>query len=166
MPNWCSNSVSVTHPDAAQIQRFKEAFDKGELLQEFVPCPQELLEGDGWYDWCVSNWGTKWDIQPCGIEVNEFEGKDIDCSFDTAWSPPIAFFNELAKQGFGIRAMYYEPGMGFCGSYEAIDEDVMDDYYDIPSTYEDVIEQIPQAIDECFGISQYIAECEEMDADD
>jgi len=163
MPNWCSNSVTVSHPDPAQIQRFNDAFNKGELFQEFVPCPQELLDGDGWYDWCVTNWGTKWDIQPYGVELNE---NDLRCSFDTAWAPPLAFYHNLAAQGFEVSAMYYEPGMNFCGSYEVIGEDIMDDYYDIPGTCEGVVEQIPQAIDECFGISDYVAECEEMERED
>lgn len=60
MPNWCHNKITLSHDDPAQIERVKA--HKDNVLQEFIPCPQELLDGEGWYDWRVNNWGTKWDI--------------------------------------------------------------------------------------------------------
>lgn len=34
-----------------------------------------------WYDWCIDNWGTKWDIDFCSHDDNSIV-------FDTAWSTP------------------------------------------------------------------------------
>ena len=44
MPNWCNNNLTLTHSDPAMIQRAVTAYQEGKLLQEFIPCPQELLE--------------------------------------------------------------------------------------------------------------------------
>ena len=45
-----------------------------------------------WYDWCVENWGTKWDA----VEVH-FSYGNTGIYFETAWSPPIPIFKKLAE---------------------------------------------------------------------
>ena len=74
-----------------------------------------------WYEWCVNNWGTKWDI---GYRDDHGEKAQIidDCisvSFDSAWSPPTDAYDKLVDMGFEIEAYYFEPGFGFCGEYIA-----------------------------------------------
>lgn len=131
MPNWCYNTVSVSHEDAAMIARFVEATKSGNLFNEFVPMPdalrdttspsepdETLIEKYGhsdWYSWSIANWGTKW----CETESDvSYEGeKDATVYFNTAWSPPIEFYNALVKQGFSVDATYTEEGMGFAGHY-------------------------------------------------
>jgi hypothetical protein len=44
MPNWCNNSVTLRHADPTMIARAKDAFVRGEFLNEFVPLPQSLRE--------------------------------------------------------------------------------------------------------------------------
>lgn len=51
---------------------------------------------DNWYDWCVSNWGTKWNA--CHSEywdVDESSNMTM-YRFDTAWSPPEPVIHALA----------------------------------------------------------------------
>lgn len=43
-----------------------------------------------WYDWCVDNWGTKWNACNTIIHGNEVW-------FDTAWSPAIPIVKKLAE---------------------------------------------------------------------
>jgi hypothetical protein len=66
-----------------------------------------------WYDWCVSNWGTKWNSYDSSVQE--------DCvSFNTAWAPPIPVIIELAeKTGKTWTLLYSEPGMDFCGELTA-----------------------------------------------
>jgi Ferredoxin-like domain in Api92-like protein len=192
MPNWCSNVVELYHADSEMMNRAKTAFQRGEFLDEFIPVPKDLkivagrigadddeaqiaLEKkikenqekygyDTWYDFCVSEWGTKWDIGGDDAVLNEGHFNNVTLTFDSAWSPPINAYEKLVEMGFMIRAYYYEPGMQFCGVWE----NGNDEYYQLGDyeTAEEVAESIPEALDEMFGISEYMAEWEEENAEE
>ena len=183
MPNWCNNTVEIYHQDPAMIERARKGFNEGALLNEFLPVPEDLqitagFLGHGtpeqaelelkeqanlkkygcknWYDWCVANWGTKWDVGGDGYEAQDIEG-GLMLTFDSAWSPPIGAFEKLVEMGFSIRAMYYEPGMAFAGIWEDGD----DDYYDYGGlNSEQIADTLPVELDEAFGISESAAEWE------
>lgn len=137
-PNWCYNSITVTHKDPVMLERFKKAADTG-ILQEFIPCPQELLDTpanfevdeknvkkygySNWYDWNVANWGTKWDFTCEDVEI---VGDTISTFFDSAWSPPTRAYEKLKQFGFVIDALYHEPGMVFAGRWSDGDEEYVD----------------------------------------
>jgi hypothetical protein len=79
-------------------------------------------------------------------------------SFDSAWAPPTAAMDKMMELGFSVRLYYYEPGMCFAGIYS----DDGDDYYDLSNMKsEQVKEELPEALDEMFGISETMAEYEE-----
>ena len=184
MPNWCNNSVEIYHEDPAMLERVRKAFDEGTLLQEFIPIPADLQIVAGsvgakgspeqnelelkeefnrithgyatWYDFCVNEWGTKWDIAADGNPAQDIPG-GLMLGFDSAWSPPIAAYEKLEEQGFRIRAMYYEPGMAYAGIWE----DGMDDYYEYGGLDSaGIAEELPAELDEAFCISESVAEWE------
>jgi hypothetical protein len=194
MPNWCNNTLELAHKDPAMIVRARDAFNRGELLQEFIPVPESLhivagcvsdeaeqakLEADtarnmetigygNWYDYCVAEWGTKWDVGLDGsyghaVEIQE-DGR-LTLSFDSAWSPPVPAYEKLMELGFEVRAYYFEGGMMFAGVWE----DGFDDYVELGGMTSDQIkDEIPEALDEMFGISESLAEYEaeeELDED-
>lgn len=115
MPNWCRNSITISHDDPAMIKRLVD--HKDAPLQEMIPCPQNLLDGEGWYNWRVNNWGTKWDITLEDVYVDP-DGKTMNARFDSAWAPPIEAYDKLRDMGFNIYALYSESGVGFCGIYD------------------------------------------------
>lgn len=187
MPNWNSNILTLVHTDRNMISRAVKAAQKDALLNEFVPCPQALSDttegsfGDkleqarldalrennrktygysSWYDFAIGEWGTKWDISNGGSDykiekVND--GYSVTLSFDTAWSPPINFYDKLVELDFKVDAMYYEPGVNFCGQYF----DGQDETYELNDlTSEEAREKLPAELDEAFGISEQIAEYE------
>ena len=183
MPNWCSNNLVLTHEDPAMIKRAYDALERGEFLQEFIPVPQELKDtvsgfhGDpdeqakleaqtksnveqfgygNWYDYCVGEWGTKWDVGEQGCSDIHPEGRMLHTSFDSAWSPPINAYEKLVDMGFGVEAMYHEGGMGYAGTWS----DGVDDYCDLSGMSADDIEQNYPELDECFGISESMREYE------
>jgi hypothetical protein len=48
----------------------------------------------GGYDWCIANWGTKWNagfVKDRGIEQFRLtkDRKKVTYKFDTAWAPPL-----------------------------------------------------------------------------
>jgi len=183
MPNWCNNTVEITHKDPSKMAALVLAINEGKFCNFAKPVPADLqivagrVGGDdnpeqialeaaetsnqdkygykNWYDYCVNEWGTKWDVDA----YDTVEPADsITFGFDSAWSPPIGVYEALVEQGFEVRAYYYEPGMAFAGIWE----DGQDDCYDIGGyTSETVKEAIPEDLDEMFGISECIAEYEE-----
>ena len=189
MPNWCNNTLELQHEDPAMIERAKKAFAEGKLLEEFCPVPESLhivagRVGDGdeqktleaaeeanltehgyknWYDYCVNEWGTKWDVG--GDDYNEPQQEtpnDITMSFDSAWAPPIPAMDKLEALGFSVRLYYYEPGMAFAGLYE----DGHDNYYEYGGMNSDeVAAALPEELDEMFCISESIAEYEAENAE-
>lgn len=47
-----------------------------------------------WYEWCIRNWGCKWNA--CGYD-DEYDYTQDECmTFDTAWSPPHQILEKLA----------------------------------------------------------------------
>lgn len=135
MPNWCYNTAKISHDNPEMIKRLVDASENDAILQEFIPCPKELLEQNSpapvdvasenikkygasdWYTWCVTNWGTKWDFSADSIDVFD-DNKSVSISFDSAWGPPIEAYAKMAKMGFDIEALFYEPGMCFAGSWD------------------------------------------------
>ena len=69
----------------------------------------------------------------------------------------MGVYDELVKQGYEVRAYYYESGMCFAGIWE----DGNDDYYSLEGMSADQVEdEIPAELDEAFGISECIREYE------
>ena len=191
MPNWCNNFIELAHEDPQMILRACDAMKRDEFLNEFIPVPEDLKIVAGrvgadddenqkalvaqqesnlakhgykdWYDWCVNEWGTKWDTGTQGYEVLPESDGRMCIGFDTAWGPPIQAMEKLCDLGFSVRLMYYEPGMAFCGIWE----DGSDDYYDIGGmTSEQVLDDVPEELDQCFGISEAIADYEEEETEE
>ena len=189
MPNWCNNSVTLRHTDPTMIARAKDAFVRGEFLNEFVPLPQSLRETvagsvgeDGraaheaqmeanlaahgykdWYDYCVNEWGTKWDVG--GDDgINDVQPNELTVFFESAWAPPLAAYEKMADLGFEIDAMYEESGMAFCGRWT---NEGGDDYYEYGGmSSEQAEKELPQELNEAFSISENIAYMEEEQQDD
>lgn len=170
MPNWCQNNLTLAHDDPAMITRVAQAFESGRLLQEFIPCPTELHEhispeldkdraarfleqygSTDWYNWQVSNWGTKWDVNG---EIMSQSPDEIDLMFESAWSPPIAAYEHFKELGFRVRGTFHEPGMAFAGIWDDGHEDSID-YGGM--TAEQVRTEFPE-LDEEFGISEMLEE--------
>jgi len=154
MPNWCNNNIELSHPDKAMVERA--------ALEDTTAPARESDEAlvakygySDWYSWCVNNWGTKWDISPYGVEINE-HGVLVG-AFDSPWGPPIQAYEKLEALGFEVRAYYYEPGMGFTGMYEGADE-----YYDYSGMSADEAEDmLPETLNEMYGITENMREWEE-----
>ena len=154
MPNWCWNNLSVSG-DEIQLREFVEKSTINiEENDEFsfngtYPMPKTLritagthlsfiekikryinikLYGhDNWYNWSIANWGTKWDACEPHIDNNDINFFSV--SFDTAWSPPIDWIDNIMEDfpDLCFELEYDEPGMCFGGllqaQYEVIWED-------------------------------------------
>ena len=76
----------------------------------------------GGYRWQSTNWGCKWDVDG---ELVESHDTFLQYMFDSPWSPPIAFFENIAKDfpTLTFELEYYEPGMGYAGRATFENED-------------------------------------------
>lgn len=144
MPNYCRNILTIR--DSAdgldKILGFIKAEDRPLSFDRIIPYPQRYKDADnirekwdntpsnernsnippadgynrGGHEWCVNNWGTKWDaINPVVIDML---GKyRVIITFETAWAPPIEVFNALSQKfpKISIELEYFESGMEFCG---------------------------------------------------
>lgn len=119
MPNWNENKLSIMDCSPELESYLKE---NGLSFEKIKPTPPELLESDGWYNWRLENWGTKWDL-------DEREQKEVadqliseDCDFQapfmTAWSPPIEAIAALSEMfpNDQFTLDYFEGGCWFAGT--------------------------------------------------
>ena len=185
MPNWCYNNLDITATNdlqKAQLDKVSRAEPADGFIGMFMPLPEILKDTtsptpanidtvqqstmiaqtgfDNWYDWQVANWGTKWDpeIMDC-----DYDGETLSVSFDSAWSPPIAFYEWLVEQGYEVSANYHEPGMDFAGEWVNGDDFFLENVSDLARGDESKLSTREHDILEQWGIFESVAE---MDAEE
>ena len=156
MPNWCDNTATIYGTkevleaivEKAKIQ--EEAFS----MEQFMTVPEfpekdKVLTGsklesesfknaligntnyayDNWYDWCIGNWGTKWDMSESYVSaiVQDGDRFKVMLSYSTAWSPNNTFWTTFSElYPVEITHRYYEEGMMFIGEATYLDGRVND----------------------------------------
>jgi len=155
MPDWCSDYISISGPKEKIEQVWNTAHDCEGLLEAMVP----LGEWD--YQDAVTNWGTKWDINPIDSGLNyEEQGNGvavIEGHCESAWSPPVKALETFLDKNPECEAnlLYYEPSMDFCGN--------LDHHIQISTQHKDFwsTTDIGEELEEVFGISEMLEEFEE-----
>jgi len=147
MPNYCSNVVEIQgpqhilktlvehrldfmkihpYPKELDITAGREGADDSPEQKALVAAEESNLKKYGyknWYDWCVANWGTKWnaggDNDAMQVDFDEDVGNQGIAlfQFDTAWAPPLGVLEKLMETHpeLSIECRYHEPGVGFFG---------------------------------------------------
>lgn len=183
MPNWCYNSVRFSNKDKTKVDALVKELEKGQeaaVFNHLYPMPEELRQTEApnrdeaqakemtekygysnWYDWCVNEWGSKWDATVGSWNLDE-DGT-IFMSFDTAWAPPIELYEKLTAEGWEVYATYLEEGMAFVGEFV----DGCDNYYEYGDATADTIrDYIPEHLDEEWCISEQMRDREEWEDED
>jgi len=156
MPNYCINSLEVSADvkDIQSLKQFED-FVKTSIIEDgerftfngVVPMPKELdipsrfpktkeleelenanIEKYGhpnWYDWRCEKWGTKWDAIDTYLN-SEIHNDYVMITFDTAWSPPLSYYEALTMKYplLTIDVQYEECGMDFAGEISYYDGEV------------------------------------------
>lgn len=173
MPNWCDNYVVIKSEDKGYLQMLYNSLrkDDPEFLPVLRPVPvgkktwcnwdgsgdvTKKLDGEYDWDWCITHWGTKWDID---VNNASYDGNELHISFSSAWSPPVEALQYAAeKHRFTFEHSYYEGGMMFvgyatedaddCYSYtydkhpsEEVPEFLLDEFPWIQHDYEEWLEE-------------------------
>ena len=99
-----------------------------------------------WYDWCVNNWGTKWN------SYGYSEDRDVHSAvFDTAWSAPKPVMLKLSEMIPDVRITHQwaDEDLGYnCGSAE---------YYNGELVYENFFENTKEAFEHALDVWNYDA---------
>ena len=61
-----------------------------------------------WYDWCVKNWGTKWNVEEDVDIVYDKNIDEYDISFQTAWSVPTRIVKRYSELCEDDEEFYWE----------------------------------------------------------
>lgn len=182
MPNWVSNTISVTAESKTELDAFLEKakgeqskirsegneefhfgafvhpldedlpYYKGEIQEEKPEGWNEMtsaeqmahnlkFSGRGWYDWNVTNWGTKWDA--CDTYIGRDGDLEASISFQTAWGIPEPILKAIAEQHpeltFNIWA---EEEQGWGAEYHAENGELsLTKEWDIPNSHSDYVER-------------------------
>ena len=168
MPNWCANSCRLTaSQDNPMMGKILDELKRGqdaEWFQAVKPIPQPLKDAVAssepqensqllreqygyinWYDYCVSEWGTKWDAKVDSYE--QHDGISVIVYFDTAWSPPEGIYKAMEEAGIEVEATYVEQGVGYMG-YRKDGEDFCcdmpenDEDGDTPQGYYEAVDKV------------------------
>lgn len=168
MPNYCSNLIKIYGALKDFINVVED--NKENFFQLIMPIPDEIRNYsernpdktpeeiaadkaiflkkygyDNSYDFCVNEWGCKWDADIFHIDYDDNDNY-ITISFDTPWSPPsdkllqnLAYYivhNSYMNYPLEIKNYYYEPGMAFSGistvEYDGHDIFFDEQNYDLP----------------------------------
>ena len=115
MPNHCYNRLTVTTDNHGLLIQMRDAalMEDEKLLEFLCPFTKETdYKYD--YDWCVENWGTKWDI--FDVDIISLVDDELELCFSPAWSPPVeAIRHGSDRYGFDFELTYKEEGMMFIG---------------------------------------------------
>ena len=144
MPNWCNN-ILIINGEHDDIKKFylDNKLDNYEInnsnhekcltFEKSVSMPDYIFKGNigmnerkkygsnNWYDWSLSNWGTKWDCTDCYIDnfnkISNTKFKQLKYYFLTAWSPPIPWLNKVVEKykTINFEFEYIEEAMDFAG---------------------------------------------------
>lgn len=122
----------VPYPDpykaADEARRAWEENHKGVPWGDRPPPPADGYNQGG-YEWCIANWGTKWNA--CDTRVRK-TSRGCTFSFNTAWSPPAPVIRKAASlfPSLQFDLKYWEGGCGFQGGLSVKGDDVLNDWDD------------------------------------
>ncbi len=118
------------------------------------------FKSDGWYDWNIRNWGTKWNACNAEMTGDNFAGGEISYYFDTAWSPAEGAFEAMVEQYPELRFEFRcEEEQGWGVVFEGEDGELNEvKSWDIPDNHEDSMEYLGRCNCEEYDELDYIFE--------
>lgn len=122
MPNDCYNSITI-EGDHEELKKFYEIYISKENgvedhfdFNSVFPIPKEILKDENsWLtEWCIKNWGTKWNSYDNQIN---FDYERLNINFYTAWEPCIPVIEKLIEihPEFKFEFYYEERGCDISG---------------------------------------------------
>lgn len=162
MSNLCFNRAIITHDDRVKVSDLYR-ISAGDFFTFILPPPIELCNKDSLQNkeynleefgadnlesWRSKNWGNgRTHLQGWNERTISENGDYMTMRFDTSWVPAIGIYRELEKQGYRIKAYFWEPSGCVCGTY----------IYGILEfiNYVNCDADIPPDLDWIYGVDEY-----------
>ena len=136
MPNWCYNTLTVSG-EKEDVVRFRKENKEKDVNNKIKDVPLSFIKaipykGNWNHEWCIKNWGTKWDVSDVETQLNEINDTDIQYNFNTAWVPPEKWFRFIVKKypKLYFHLEYEEEGIGFSGEIIAENGEIVEEVYE------------------------------------
>ena len=112
---------------AEEIEKYTKYSSFGKLADLGKQAVDNLINYSAttWYDWCINNWGTKWN------SYDPWKGEDHGLMFSTAWSAPHPVIEELSAHFPGVYFTHEwaDEDMGSnCGRREYLNGECVGEY--------------------------------------
>lgn len=145
MPNWVFNKIEL-EADGAVLDLIastlaKRSEDPDETtpftFQNILPRPESEQD---WYNWNITNWGTKWDASD--VETQRVDGM-LAYRFSSPWSPPFPVIQKLSEQYPSVcitHTFEEEQGWGGVVEFQAGTHNQKDSW-DIPESHADHVKR-------------------------
>lgn len=135
------NFVSPENVDRyfAQSDYKPEGYDKMSTEERMALAMK--FSSDGWYDWNIREWGTKWDACNPEITSDDPSTGSIGYYFDTAWSPAEGAYRQMVEQHPELHFEFHcEEEQGWGVEFDGTDGDfTMTNEWDIPNSHADYV---------------------------
>lgn len=128
----CPEGLGATaeHPEALAAELHAYIADHGLQAIAASSLQRQMQYGyDSGYEFCLSEWGTKWNA--IDTMIHRESAGAVTLSFATAWSPPVAV---IATAGdmfptLRFRLDYLETGEDFSGTYTCAGDEETDEHW-------------------------------------
>ena len=121
MANWCTNYLEITG-EPSELKQLIEVCKGKEAGLPTNMSFSAIVPSDKPYtgDWCIDNWGTKWESDVDRIFDEEIENGILSYQFETAWGVSLLVSDKLATlfPELKFKHTYYEMNMDYSGVVE------------------------------------------------
>ena len=107
--------TKIPNEDGELPVRVEHKNSEGEVLFTIMEFPKSKKGDDRWYQFCVANWGTKWEAYDfCTTDIEE---DYAEFAFNTAWGPADGIYQYITDHypDVSISWFYDEPGCEIAG---------------------------------------------------
>lgn len=139
MPNWCSNDLLI-EGEAKDVFNFFAALQIHQEYKKKSENPNDSMFSFAWFipppedytiEWCIENWGSKWDVVHAYIDYHGQDMKHGNIWWESAWGPHTEGVYRLSKlfKSLTFTLHYFEPGCGFDGRFQCSDGFINEDHH-------------------------------------
>ena len=105
--SWRQKIIELGVDEVVRLIREDKSLDEHDISKAELAVTAIVKTGyANWYDWCVDNWGVKWDVDTVffmhadesAFKDDEKSEPDLIVEFETPWAPPVGILKRISEQ--------------------------------------------------------------------